>query len=406
LTGHRPDRADRAGRNFALSTEVNTVTSPLRALRLGGLVAAGLIGGACALHSSAPIPPREEPKERLAVIQRARVWQPADVKSRDLRAGPQGAGAFAPLTTVRCDYVEKKLEGGTPKFTCAVKPGDEVKVKYGLENGEVYAEVAASRLLWALGFPADAEYPVKVICRGCPADPWKHTPPLAEATFEYATIERKYPAHEIEVEGAGWSWPELDLVSSEAGGASRAECDALKLAAVLMQHSDTKPQQQRLVCMDREVTEGKSKVAEEKSKGTEEKSEAAAACAQPLMMINDLGNTFGRANNFNTNAKGSTNFDAWHKVPVWRDPAHCVGELSKSVTGTLEHPVISEAGRKFLADLLVQLSDDQLKDLFAVSRAEERPVESKGALRTATVDAWVGAFKEKRRQIVERTCPQ
>jgi hypothetical protein len=54
---------------------------------------------------------------------------------------------------------------------------------------------------------------VKVICRGCPADPWKHTPPLAEATFEYATIERKYPAHEIEVEGAGWSWPELDLVS-------------------------------------------------------------------------------------------------------------------------------------------------------------------------------------------------
>ena len=286
-----------------MSLDVLTVASPLRALGLSGLVATALIGGACALNSSTAIPPRAEPKERLATLQRARVWQPADVTSRDLRAGPQGPGAFAPLTTVRCDYVEKKLEGGTPKFTCAVKPGDEVKVKYGLENGEVYAEVAASRLLWALGFPADAEYPVKVICRGCPADPWKHTPPLADATFEYATIERKYPAREIEVEGAGWKWPELDLISPEAGGASRAERDALRLVAVLIQHSDTKPEQQRMVCLDKD------------------KPEQAAACAQPLMMLNDLGNTFGRANNFNKNAKGSTNFDAWHDVPVWRDPA-------------------------------------------------------------------------------------
>ena len=40
----------------------------------------------------------------------------------------------------------------TPKFECEVTPGDVVKVKYGENNGEVFAEVAASRLFWALGF--------------------------------------------------------------------------------------------------------------------------------------------------------------------------------------------------------------------------------------------------------------
>ena len=38
------------------------------------------------------------------------------------------------------------------------------------------------------------------------------------------------------------------------------------------------------------------------------------------------------------------------------------------MTGTLDKPVISEAGRAFLAGLLAQLSDAQLHDLFDVSR--------------------------------------
>ena len=69
---------------------------------------------------------------------------------------------------VDCNYVERDMGGNTPKFACRLANGDEVKVKYGRDNGEVYAEVAASRLLWALGFSADAMYPVRVRCHGCP----------------------------------------------------------------------------------------------------------------------------------------------------------------------------------------------------------------------------------------------
>ena len=67
------------------------------------------------------------------------------------------------------------------------------------------------------------------------------------------------------------------------------------------------------------------------------------------------------------------------------------------MTGTLGNPRIGEAGRKFLADLLVQLSDTQLADLFEVARFTTREPDR-------SVDDWVGAFKHKRDEIVNATC--
>ena len=75
----------------------------------------------------------------------------------------------------------------------------------------------------------------------------------------------------------------------------------------------------------------------------------------------------------------------------------CVAELKKSMTGTLDHPVIGEAGRKFLSDLLAQLTDQQLHDMFEVARFDVRSGHS--------IDEWVEAFKKKREEIATRTCP-
>ena len=63
-------------------------------------------------------------------------------------------------------FPEKPLTGNTPKFPCEVRPDDVVKVKYGEKNGEVYAEIAASRLFWALGFKVDRMYPARVTLPG------------------------------------------------------------------------------------------------------------------------------------------------------------------------------------------------------------------------------------------------
>lgn len=325
---------------------------------------------------------------RKALIARAQVWMPTAIASRDLLAGPRDPGSFPLRATVTCEYLDKKLSGLSPKFACMLGKDDELKVKYGGSNGEVYAEVAATRLMWALGFGADAMYPVQVVCRGCPpALMGTFREDTGEYVFDPATVERKMPG--VELPGPeGWSWKELDGDGSPAG-APRAHRDALKLMAAFLQHSDTKPQQQRLLCLD-------------KPQG-----EAPVTCERPFLMVNDLGLTFGRANMFNANATAGMNLTEWSQAPVWKDAEKCVGNLAKSFTGTLDYPVISEAGRAFLAGLLTQLSDKQVSDLFTAARVTLR-VRTPGDARSgfATVEEWADAFRAKRAQIVEHRCPE
>src|SRR5215218_10197560 len=136
----------------------------------------------------------------MAIIRHAQVWMPADVESKDMKAGPQDGKGFAPEETVTCEYELKKVKS-TPKFWCEIDAGppqDSVKVKYNSKNGEVYGEVAATRLLWALGFGADRMYPVKVLCRGCPPDFEPPGSTLANAiVFDVAAIERKMSGYDV-----------------------------------------------------------------------------------------------------------------------------------------------------------------------------------------------------------------
>jgi hypothetical protein len=311
-------------------------------------------------------------KERLAAIRRGHVWTPTNVSAMDIRTGPAGDGAFAPDAKVSCDYVPDKSSGNSPKYTCLIPPDDKVRVKFGPTNGELFAEVAASRLFWALGFGAERNYPVRVDCHGCP-------PELVGS--DIGTIERFYPGQNIETRTVyGWSWEELDELDPGAPPDERAHRDALKLLAVFVQHTDSKTPQQRLLCPD-----GPPK-----------------ACPDPFLMIHDLGQTFGQANIFNRDSVGSVNLHNWANSPVWKDRAHCVAGLAQSQTGTLANPVISEAGRRFLADLLVQLTDAQIRDLFEVARFPERVLKSPED--AATIDQWVGTFKAKRDEILTLKC--
>jgi len=216
-----------------------------------------------------------------------------------------------------------------------------------------------------------------------------------ETIFDPATVERKMPGHELTPDSS-WAWTELDAVKVEQGGAPRAHRDALKLLAVFLQHTDTKPQQQRIVCLEQRqaVDAAQGKPAAEEP----------FVCARPFMMINDLGLTFGKANLFNANGMGM-HLVQWSATPIWKGAAGCVGNLPKSATGTLNNPAISEEGRAFLANLLTQLTDDQIRALFEVSRVTLRlrdPGKAKSGF--ATVEEWTDAFKRKRQEIVERRC--
>jgi len=326
---------------------------------------------------------REEP--RTAVLARAQVWRSVDVRSANLMAGPGGAGSFPLFSTVTCDYFDKKLSGLSPKFPCRLPDGNELKVKYGGDNGEVYGELLATRLLWALGFGADTMYPVNVICHGCPQALGGIERPGGEYRFDPAVVERKMAGAEWPLkDDSGWSWRELAEVTPARGGAPRAHRDALTLLAVFLQHTDTKPQQQRILCLG----------------GIEDD-----VCSRPFLMINDVGLTFGIASRANSNAASGANLEKWRSTPVWRDEPGCVGNIDKSFSGTLDKPVIGEAGRRFLAVLLQQLSDAQLHDLFEVARVNLRVREPGHALSGfPSLDEWVSAFKQKRDEIASKRC--
>jgi len=337
-----------------------------------------------ARHQTAPVKPgRSDP--RAAVLARAQVWQAVDVAKLDLKAGPGGAGSFASHAMVNCDYLDKKLGGLSPKFACRLPDGDELKVKYGGTNGEVYGEMLATRLLWALGFGADAMYSVNVVCRGCPRPLGGIERPGGEYRFDPAVVERKMAGHEWPHHSdSGWSWRELAEIAPARDGAPRSQRDALTLLAVFMQHSDSKPQQQKILCLG----------------GVDEDT-----CSRPFLMISDVGLTFGAASLVNSNAASSVNLARWRDTPVWREGPGCVGNLDKSFSGTLDKPVIGEAGRGFLAMLLQQLSDAQLHDLFEVARVNLRVREPGHALSGfPSVDEWMSVFKQKRDEIVSKRC--
>ena len=208
--------------------------------------------------------------------------------------------------------------------------------------------------------------------------------------FSPAAIERKLAGRPMETKAdSGWKWSDLENIGPNAPQGAHAHRDALKLLAAFVQHTDNKAANQRLLCPN----------GEERGR---------TGCRAPVLMVNDLGLTFGHAGLLNKNSD-SVSLAAWIEVPVWKDPARCVAELEGSFTGSLSHPTISEAGRVFLADLLAQLSDAQLRALFETARVKRRSSdpssdpEKEGP--PARVNEWVKAFKGKRAQIVDHRCP-
>jgi hypothetical protein len=348
-----------------------------------------LVLGGCATHQGLAPGAALTPDERLDAIRRATVWSPTRIRSLDLRAGPNAGESFASNASVTCEYKEeKKLGGHSPKFACETRPGHEIRVKYGADNAEIFGQVLSTRLFWALGFAANPVYPVRVRCHGCPKDPWQGPEMAGEVVeFDPATIEVRQKGRAMETaRDSGWEWSELDEIAANAPPGARAQRDALKLLAAFVQHTDNKAANQLLFC----------------PKGAEL---GATGCRRPVLMVSDLGLTFGHAGLMSKN-KNSVRLEAWKQVPVWKDGGRCVAELKGSITGSFSNPTIHEAGRKFLADLLIQLTDAQLRALFETARVERRSANADEDSPPAHVDEWVKAFKMKRAQIVDHRCPQ
>jgi hypothetical protein len=361
-----------------------------------------VLSAGCRDRPAEPAPDVDAKKEsrRDAALKAARVWfaPKVPIGSADFSVNTPGPKGFDTNADVDCTFSLEPVGGTTPKFYCTLPDGDRVKVKYSerpLPNGEVPAEIAATRLLAALGFPTDRMNRVhSVKCRGCPPLPQQALQCLEKGqpaalclqgaaadrvvTFDEAVIERALEGDKIEAaKDQGWSWYELDKIDPKAGGSSRAEVDALRLIAMLMAHWDNKGANQRLLCPP----------GSERPDGS---------CRTPVAAIKDLGATFGPKR---------VDLGKWKEVPIWTDPASCrISMKALPFEGaTFEDTQISEEGRQFALKLLRPLTPQQLNTLFEASGVSDY-AHILGTGRKP--QEWTDAFLAKVEQIASAgSCP-
>jgi hypothetical protein len=321
----------------------------------------------------------------------AKVWRHPEtpVADANLAVNPQGPGQFSESSAIDCRFSIAPVGGTTPKFYCEMPGGEALKVKYGATNPELFAEVAASRLLTALGFMADHMFVVeRVRCAGCPAFPFASLRCYSNfglqsacfpggidhnrvVEFDVAVLERKLPGRILEaVPDQGWAWFELDRIDPARGGSTPAEVDAFRLMAVFLAHWDNKAPNQRLIC----------------PQGGDQPD---GSCDQPLAIMQDLGATFGPL---------KIDLQNWRRGRIWKDPATCTVSMAHMPWsgGTFPERRISEGGRLLLLGLLDQLSAGQLRDLFTASRIINHDQYDAQARRP---ESWIGAFRDKVEQI-------
>jgi hypothetical protein len=353
---------------------------------------------------TAPSPPhraasaaKTTPERRDAALAAAHVWSPPRVPpgSVDFSVNTPGPGVIDAHADVDCTFSLVPIGGTTPKFYCTLRDGDRVKVKYWAANGEVPAEIAATRLLAALGFPTDRMNKVhSVRCRGCPPLPQQALQCLEKGepaavclqgasasrivTFEPAAIEQRIEGDKIEdTKDQGWSWYELDTIDPAAGGSSRAEVDALRLMAVLLAHWDNKGANQKLLCPPGAAGPGGS-------------------CRSPVAAIADLGSTFGPK---------KVDLPNWTRYKVWADPGSCRVSMKTLLFegATFPDRQISEEGRQLALKLLRSLTPPQLNTLFEASGFSSFPHLYAPARQP---QAWTDAFLSKVDQIASGgPCP-
>jgi len=361
------------------------------------------------------------------------MWKdPGDLSSDEILAGPSGVfpySAAEALGGVGCTFVQpgKELGGKSAKFLCGTSEGRTLRLKYWdpereAGNREVFAIVAATRLMWALGFEVLHALPMNVRCNGCPRNP--ETGEGVRSTRNYVAEISVYPPSGPRIlsrddRDQGWSWRELDdairaLPPGPERTRQRTHFDALTLLGVFMQHGDRKPEQQALYC---DAPVDMAAGARETSKAPDlaaillERPDA-SACPKAAAVIVDVGATFGGAGRTSSNATAKMDLDAWRSKTVFRqeDGGTCRARLTVSLAAGRDgegDPEISEDGRRFLLEQLSRLTPAHVRAIFTAARVDQlhRPgaAPSSSAGLTA-IDEWVAAFEDKVRQIETRQC--
>ena len=258
------------------------------------------------------------------------IWEPVDIKSRDLFRGPTSEGIVPALEKV--EFIGRQPGGNNLKFRLKDANGREWVAKVADES---QAEVAATRLLWALGYRTEIDQIVKRM-------QIEKVGSYKNARFEARpeTIKR----------GERWSWTNNPYAGTK-------EFDGLRLMMAFINNWDMKDENNNL-----NTENGKT-----------------------YMVVSDLGSSFGKLADKSKSRTGRSVNKPEHFAEAGFIKSVDNGVLVLDYRGMGEDYLkgIKVENARWLADLLLQLSDKQISDAF---RAANYSAEDVALLTTAVKD--------------------
>lgn len=249
------------------------------------------------------------------------VWEQVDIPTRDTLTGPAKAG-FAPALT-KVKFLGKQPGGNNLKYRLEDANGNEWVVKVADES---QAEVAANRLLWAIGYRTEIDQIVPKIS--------------IEGIGNYKNARFELRSKEI-TRGDRWSWAGNPLAGTK-------EFDGLRIMMALVNNWDLKDDNNVF------ITEGGKK----------------------YLVVSDMGSSFGKLADKSKSRTGRS----VNKPEDFAEAGFIKGVDSGMVV--LDYRGMGEdylkgikvENARWLADLLLQLSDKQISDTFRAAGYENEDV--------------------------------
>ena len=365
---------------------------------------------------------------RAGYLARAAIWKdPGALTPQDILKGPPNPHGFAQSGVLTCSFAQPgaQLGGASRKFLCRTDDGEMLQVKYwdpatGDGNREVFSSVAATRLMWALGFNAVPAWPINLRCRNCPADPMSGRGAPADREYIASTTDRPGSEGVLILSGQntdqGWSWRELEeatasLPPGPERTAQRTRFSALTLLAVFIQHGDRKAEQQRLYCAGPVDAAAGTIQAPRARRTVLLERPGAMSCSEPAVVISDVGATLGGAGRTSSEVNAKMNLERWRERRLFDDhrPGEpCRARVTVSIAAGADgrgNPMVSEEGRRFLLEQLQRLTTEHVRALFTATRIDRLlDPSTRSASSEALIQRWVEVFNDKVQQIADERC--
>jgi len=289
--------------------------------RVNGLIgrSMALVLSVCLCAFAQRAPEKVAPADATPML-----WQePSDIATRNLLLGPGGEVMQPDLSSVT--FIEKQKGGHSTKYRVRDAQGRVWVAKVGKE---AQPEVAASRLLWAVGYFTDITYLApRVEIQG-------------KGTFENVRFEAR-PKQIKRLEE--WTWEQNPFSGT-------LEFQGLKVMMILLANWDIKDNNNRILLVQDEQTGNK----------------------QLRYIVSDLGSTFGKTSGLLTGTRSEPRDYLKAKFVVGVKGDRVEFDYGGK-RGSLFHDItVAQVG--WIGDWLARLSERQISDAFRAANYRDDEV--------------------------------